>query len=99
MLTDAHRGGGPEYHPNSEQAIYEVKLSELLASGLHLSEQISTIQTYPFINKILDLRVSHALMTRDASVFLTNNQVLSWVRKHKLRHIFKYSVLLSGMCG
>ena len=83
-----------EYHPNSEQPIYEVKLSGLLASGLHLSEQIATIQTYPFVNKILDLRVSHALMTRDASDFLTNNQVLSWVRKHKLGHIFKYSLLL-----
>ena len=33
-------------------------------------------------------------MTRDASDFLTNNQVLSWVRKHKLGHIFKYSLLL-----
>lgn len=83
-----------EHHPNSEQPIYEVKLSGLLASGLHLSEQIATIQTYPFVNKILDLRVSHALMTRDASDFLTNNQVLSWVRKHKLGHIFKYSLLL-----
>lgn len=83
-----------EHHPNSEQPIYEVKLSGLLASGLHLSEQIATIQTYPFVNKILDLRVSHALMTRDASDFLTNNQVLSWVRKHKLGYIFKYSLLL-----
>jgi hypothetical protein len=59
-----------------------------------LSEQVATIQTYPFVNKILDLRVSHALMTRDASDFLTNNQVLSWVRKHKLGYIFKYSLLL-----
>jgi len=83
-----------EHHPNSEQPIYEVKLSGLLASGLHLSEQIATIQTYPFVNKILDLKVSHALMTRDASDFLTNNQVLSWVRKHKLGYIFKYSLLL-----
>jgi len=83
-----------EHHPNSEQPIYEVKLSGLLASGLHLSEQIATIQTYPFVNKILDLRISHALMTRDASDFLTNNQVLSWVRKHKLGYIFKYSLLL-----
>jgi len=83
-----------EYHPNSEQPIYEVKLSELLASGLYLSGQIASIQTYPFVNKILDLRVSHVLITKDAANFLTNNQVLSWVRKHKLGYIFKYSLLL-----
>ena len=83
-----------EHHPHSEQPIYEVKLSGLLASGLYLSEQIAAIQTYPFVNKILDLRVSHALMTKDAADFLTNNQVLSWVRKYKLGYIFKYSLLL-----
>jgi len=83
-----------EHYPNSEKPLYEVKLSGLLSSGLHFSEQIATIQTYPFVNRILDLRISHALMTRDASDFLTNNQVLSWVRKHKLGYIFKYSLLL-----
>ena len=83
-----------KYHPDSEQPIYEVKLFELLTSGLYLSEQISSIQNYPFVNKILDLRVSHALMTKEATSFLMNSQVLFWVKKYKLRYIFKYSLLL-----
>ena len=83
-----------EYHPNSEIPIYEAKLSELLAVGLHLSEKISAIQTYPFVNKILDLRVSHAIVTKDAVDFLSNNQMLSWIKKYKLGYIFKYSLLL-----
>ena len=83
-----------DYHPASEQPIYEVKLSDLLASGVYFAEQIATIQTYPFLNKILDLRIAHALMTKDTADFLTNNQVLAWVNKHKLTYIFKYSLLL-----
>ena len=83
-----------EYHPDSEQPIYEVKLFELLTTGLYLSEQIAAIQNYRFVNKILDLRVSHALMTKEATGFLMNSQVLFWVKKYKLGHIFKYSLLL-----
>ena len=83
-----------EYNPHAEQPIYEVKLSELLTSGAHFSEQIAAIQTYPFLNKILDLRITHALMAKDTADFLANNHVLSWVRRHKLTYIFKYSLLL-----
>jgi len=83
-----------KYNPQSEQPIYEAKLSELLTSGAHFSEQIATIQTYPFLNKILHLRIKHALIAKDATEFLANNQVLSWVKKHKLTYIFKYSLLL-----
>jgi hypothetical protein len=83
-----------EYHPDSDHPVYEVKLFDLLTTGLYLSEQIAAIQNYPFVNKILDLRVSHALMTKDATSFLMNSQVLFWVNKHKLGYIFKYSLLL-----
>ena len=83
-----------EYHPDSEQPIYEVKLFELLTTLLYLSEQIADIQNYPFVNKVLDLRVSHALMTKEANSFLMNSHVLFWIKKYKLGHIFKYSLLL-----
>ena len=83
-----------EYNLHAEQPIYEVKLFELLTSGLYLSEQIAAIQNYPFANKILDLRISHALMTKEANSFLMNSHVLFWIKKYKLGHIFKYSLLL-----
>ena len=83
-----------EYNPNSEQPVYEAKLSELLTSGVHFFGQIAAIHTYPFLNKILDLRIKHALMAKDTANFLANNQVLSWVNKYKLTYIFKYSTLL-----
>ena len=82
------------YNPKAEQPIYEAKLSELLTSGARFSEQIAAIQTYPFLNKVLDLRIKHALIAKDTTDFLENNQVLSWVKKYKLNYIFKYSLLL-----
>ena len=94
IYTNLIKSIAREYHPESEQPIYEVKLSELLASGVYFAEQIATIQTYPFLNKILDLRIKHALTTKDTADFLTNSQVLAWVSKHKLTYIFKYSLLL-----
>ena len=82
------------YNPKAAQPIYEAKLSELLTSGARFSEQIAAIQTYPFLNKVLDLRIKHALIAKDTTDFLENNQVLSWVKKYKLNYIFKYSLLL-----
>jgi hypothetical protein len=66
----------------------------LLASGLRLSGQIVAIKTYPFIKTILGLKVSHLLMTKDATDFLTNNQVFSWVKKYEFGYILKYSSIL-----
>ena len=66
-----------EYYPKAEQPIYEAKLSELLTCGVHFFEKIAAIQNYPFFNKVLDLRIKHALMARDTTGFLVNNQILS----------------------
>lgn len=82
------------YHPKSENPIYEVRLSQLLASVVCFSDQIATIRTYPFLDKMLYLKISHILLTKDTASFLKNNQVLSWIREHKLNYIFKYSLLL-----
>lgn len=83
-----------EYNPQVEQPIYEVKLFKLLTSGLHFFDQIAAIGTYPFLNKALDLRITHILVAKDTANFLMNSEVLAWVRKHKLIHIFRYSMLL-----
>lgn len=83
-----------EYHPKAKQPIYEATLFDLLISGVQFFEQIAAIKTFPFLEKFLELRVTHALMAKDTFNFLMNNQVLAWVRKYKLTHIFKYSSLL-----
>ena len=88
-----------EYNPKAEQPIYEVKLFKLLTSGLHFFDQIAAIRTYPFLNKALDLRITHILVAKDTANFLMNSQVLAWVRKHKLTHIFRYSILLFKVVG
>ena len=82
------------YYPESKQPIHEAKLFDLLIGGAQFSEKIAAIQTFPFLNKLLDLRVAHVMMVKDTADFLTNSQSLNWIRKYKLTYIFKYSFLL-----
>jgi len=82
------------HHPQSKQPIYEAKLFDLLMGGVRFSEKIAAIQTFPFFNKLLDLRVSHVLMVKDTADYFMNNQALAWVREYKLTYIFKYAFLM-----
>lgn len=82
------------HHPQADQPLYEAKLFDLLMGGVRFAEKIATIQTYPFLNKLLDLRVAHVLMAKDTADFLMDSQFLAWVRKYKLTYILKYSSLL-----
>lgn len=82
------------HHPNADQPLYEAKLFDLLMGGVRFSEKIAAVQTNPFLNKLLDLRLTHVLMVKDTADFLMNSQVLAWVRKYKLTYIIKYAILL-----
>lgn len=82
------------HHPKSKDPLYEARLYDLLTAGVRLSEKIGTIQTYPFLNKFLDLRIAHVWMVKDTADYLVSSQVLAWVRQYKLTYIFKYAVLL-----
>jgi len=82
------------YYPQSSNPIHEAKLFDLLMGGARFSEKIAAIQNFPFLNKLLDLKVSHAMMVKDTAEYISNNQGLAWVRKYKLTYIFKYSFLL-----
>jgi hypothetical protein len=74
--------------------LYETTLYDLLMSGVRFSETLAAIQNYPFVNRLLELRVTHILMVKDTADFLKDNQFLSWVKKYKLNYVFKYAYLL-----
>jgi hypothetical protein len=82
------------HYPQSNQPLYETTLYDLLMSGVRFSETLAAIQNYPFVNRLLELRVTHILMVKDTADFLKDNQFLSWVKKYKLNYIFKYAYLL-----
>ena len=82
------------HYPQSDQPLYETTLFDLLMSGVRFLETLAAIQNYPFVHRLLDLRVTHILLVKDTANFLKDNQFLSWVKKRKLNYIFKYSYLL-----
>jgi len=82
------------HYPQSDQPLYETTLFDLLMSGVRFLETLAAIQNYPFVHRLLDLRVTHILLVKDTANFLKDNQFLSWVKKRKLNYVFKYSYLL-----
>ena len=82
------------HYPQSDQSLYETTLFDLLMSGVRFLETLAAIQNYPFVHRLLDLRVTHILLVKDTADFLKDNQFLSWVKKRKLNYVFKYSYLL-----
>jgi hypothetical protein len=82
------------HYPQSDQPLYETTLFDLLMSGVRFLETLAAIQNYPFVHRLLDLRVTHILLVKDTADFLKDNQFLSWVKKRKLNYVFKYSYLL-----
>ncbi len=85
------------YHPQSEKPLYETTLNDLLMSGVRFSEAMVGIQNYPFVHRLLDLKVTHILLVKDTADLLKDSQFLSWVKKYKLSYVFKYSYLLFQM--
>lgn len=82
------------HYPQSDQPLYETTLFDLLMSGVRFLETLAAIQNYPFVHRLLDLRVTHILLVKDTADFLKDNQFLSWVKKRKMNYVFKYSYLL-----
>lgn len=58
------------------------------------AEKISSLQTYPLVNKTMDLRVSHLLWIKEAADIFRDNQLLAWLKKYQLHQIVKYSSLI-----
>ena len=82
------------YHPHAEQPIYELKIFKLLKASARFAETISFLQTYPFVNKALDLRVSHLIWIKDAAEVFQDNQLLAWLKNYQIHKVVKYSSLI-----
>lgn len=82
------------HYPQSDQPLYETTLFDLLMSVVRFSETLVAIQNYPFVNRLLDLRITHILLVKDTADFLKDSQFLSWVKRYKLNYVFRYAYLL-----
>lgn len=82
------------YYPRANQPVYEAKLFDLFMGVVRFSEKIAAIRTYPYLHKLLDIRVSHLLMVKDTADSLINSQTLAWIKKYKLAYFFKYAFML-----
>ncbi|MFQ5717751.1 MAG: hypothetical protein ACE5GQ_11725 [Nitrospinales bacterium] len=82
------------HHPRAASPLYEAKVFDLLAGLARLAEETASLQSYPVINKALDLRISHVLWVKDAADILRDNQLLNWLGKYNLHHVVKYSSLI-----
>ena len=50
------------HYPQSDQPLYQTTLFDLLMSGVRFLETLAAIQNYPFVHRLLDLRVTHILL-------------------------------------
>jgi hypothetical protein len=82
------------HHPQTERALYEARLYDLLIGFSRFAEQIVSLNTKPVINKMLRLRLSHLLKVKDATNWALENQLVDLARKYKVGTAVKYSALI-----
>jgi hypothetical protein len=82
------------YYPQVDNPLNEAKVFELISGTARLAEEISEIRNKAVISKLLDIRVSHLLMMKDAADYLEDSEFLQWIKKYNLHQVFRYSNLL-----
>ena len=82
------------YYPQVNHPLYEAKVFDLISGTARLAEEISEIRNKALISKLLDLRVSHLLMMKDAADYLQDNEFLQWIKKYQLHQVLRFSNLL-----
>lgn len=82
------------YYPSAEEPLYEVKLFHLMMGVSRLSDQVASIRDKPVLNKLLNIRVSHILLAKDAMDFLRESELGVWLKKYPVGRFVKYSRLL-----
>ncbi len=100
FMTRSRRGAmaaeriARHYYPQVNHPLYEAKVFDLISGSARLAEEISEIRDKPLISKLLDLRVSHLLMMKDAADYLQDSEFLQWIKKYKLHQVLRFSNLL-----
>ena len=82
------------YHPSAEEPLYEVKLYHLMMAVSRLSDQVASIRNKPVLNKLLNIRVSHLMLAKDAMDFVRESELGVWLKKYPVGRFVKVSRLL-----
>ena len=82
------------YYPTAEEPLYEVKLYHLMMGVSRLSDQVASIRHKPVLNKLLNIRVSHLLLAKEAMDFLRESELGVWLKKYPVGRFVKVSRLL-----
>jgi len=82
------------YYPDAENPLYEARLYNLMLGVSRLSEEVASIRTKPVMNKLLDIRLCHLLLARDAADYLRDSEFFSWLNKYPVHRYMKLSHLL-----
>ena len=82
------------HHPEARQPLHEVKLYQLIVGVARLSDTLAGIQNKSGWNKLLDIRVSHLLLVKDATDYLKDSEIYNWMQKMQLHRIAKCSHLI-----
>jgi hypothetical protein len=82
------------YYPEAEEPLYEVRLYHLMMSVSRLSDQVASIRDQPVLNKLLNIRVSHIMLAKDAMDFLRESELGVWLKKYPVGRFVKISRLL-----
>ncbi len=82
------------YYPAAEEPLYEVKIYHLMMAVSRLSDQVASIRHKPVLNKLLNIRVSHLLLAKDALDFIRESELGSWLKKYQVGRFVKISRLL-----
>lgn len=82
------------YYPDAEEPLYEVRLYHLMMGVSRLSDQVASIRDQPVLNKLLNIRVSHIMLAKDAMDFLRESELGVWLKKYPVGRFVKISHLL-----
>lgn len=81
------------YHPQSEKPIHEAKIFDLMLGAIRFADQISSLDSMPVLNKLLNIRVSHILMAKNASDYIVENPVVQNLSKYRVGGMIKYAAM------
>ncbi len=82
------------YYPESEKALQEARVYDLILAIARFAEQVVTLKNKPVIHKILDLRFSHILRVKESADKILNNEAMELIKKYRLGQAAKYSALI-----
>ncbi len=85
---------GAHYFPEARQPRFEVKLYDLMLGVSRLSDEIGSLRNKPVAKQLLQIRLSHLLLAKDAVDYLRDSELLSWLKKYPVHRVMKLANLI-----